>query len=1092
MKVLNVDLKVVLLACAVLGIAPIGVNAQTTQFDNFVYVNQNVNFGAPNIVSGYGFDPNSGLVPLANSPFLTKGTGPTIGLDNEPIDIVVGRDFGYPRNPAGNFLFVSNVGSNDISVFSIDPFTGNLGSVNGSPFSTGIPPSFEHALALTPDTGTDQAGNHYRFLYSADFSGSSMANQVASSISAYRVDPNGALTFLYNRDVRATDGGSLTGPIVISPNGKFLAVSGAFCSASTTDVVIYQINDDPNGIHDGTLNKVNCFTTGTASLIAGLEFDCANSHLFASGFGADALGFFSTIGVLNIDSSGALSQASGFLKSTGASIASPILSPGDTVLTYTTEIDAEVRTFHVVPSFMEVADTSRVNSGGAQVTVKGSPYSDPGVPVGLATDEAGTLLYIANSGNQKIDVFNMAPGGFLNRAPAGSLVPIPFTLVLHVAAFPPKTCSIRETAAARAKSLLGRPYSFGAKGYDKGATPNGYTGGDTISSGYTHCNGSPNCSGTNTNAGIDCSGLVLWSYNTGDGFWQTYASPNSPVPVDGSAAQYDKAHSQFLGSDPFDPTGLEPGDLLFFDYEHGWNCDRTKTPVACTSQADPGVDHVAMFVGPTARNSNGEVIEAYSDVINPHAVIPSSCDPSAGCARATRDLNLKNIFCSNPNLPATCTAGIGTLSRCPDVKPCFAGFKRPINQNVGLWFNTHSPIGLTVTDPDGFTITPDTVIVTSREAMRIVPGQLSYVINSDDDDTVIAHTLKPGLYLVKPVPKQNASSGDTYSLTVTGAGTTLNLAQNVPISEIPDQGYAVMSTGTTISVAQSDTIPPATTATLSPQPSATGWNNQDVTVTLNATDNTDGSGVKQITYSASGTQVIASTTTNGSSASIVISTEGVTTLTFFAADNGGNIEAAKTITIKLDKTPPAITGSTSPAPNANGWNNTNVTVSFQCSDTLSGLAAGSPPAPSVLLSEGAGQSVTGECTDVAGNSASATVAGINIDKTPPTLACSASPSVLWPPNNKLVTVNLSVTVADALSGPAGFTLASITSNEPDSGQGDIQGFVTGTASISGRLRAQRLGSGIGRIYTLSYSGPDRAGNVASCTATVTVPHDQGK
>jgi hypothetical protein len=218
---------------------------------------------------------------------------------------------------------------------------------------------------------------------------------------------------------------------------------------------------------------------------------------------------------------------------------------------------------------------------------------------------------------------------------------------------------------------------------------------------------------------------------------------------------------------------------------------------------------------------------------------------------------------------------------------------------------------------------------------------------------------------------------------------------------------------------------------------------------------------------------------------------GVTTITFFGTDNAGNVETAKTLTIQLDKTPPTISGAAAPVANANGWNNTNVTVSFQCADALSGLAAGSPPAPTTLSNEGAGQSVSGTCTDLAGNSASATVSGINNDKTPPAVACSASPNVLWPPNNKLVPVNVSVTVTDTLSGSAGFTLVSATSSEPDSGQGDIQGFVTGTGATSGQLRAQRLGSGAGRVYTLTYSGADRAGNTASCTTTVTVPHDQG-
>jgi large repetitive protein len=85
---------------------------------------------------------------------------------------------------------------------------------------------------------------------------------------------------------------------------------------------------------------------------------------------------------------------------------------------------------------------------------------------------------------------------------------------------------------------------------------------------------------------------------------------------------------------------------------------------------------------------------------------------------------------------------------------------------------------------------------------------------------------------------------------------------------------------------------------------------------------------------------------------------------------------------------------------------------------------------------------------------------------------------------------------DALSGSAGFTLVSVTSSEPDTGTGsvdtplDIQGFVVGTASTTGQLRAERGGAGSGRVYTLTYKGMDVAGNSALCATTVSVPHSQ--
>ncbi len=50
-------------------------------------------------------------------------------------------------SPGGTFLFVLDQGSNDITVFAIDPGTGNLSPVKGSPFASGCSGS---SLAITP------------------------------------------------------------------------------------------------------------------------------------------------------------------------------------------------------------------------------------------------------------------------------------------------------------------------------------------------------------------------------------------------------------------------------------------------------------------------------------------------------------------------------------------------------------------------------------------------------------------------------------------------------------------------------------------------------------------------------------------------------------------------------------------------------------------------------------------------------------------------------------------------------------------------------------------------------------------------------
>jgi hypothetical protein len=139
-----------------------------------------------------------------------------------------------------------------------------------------------------------------------------------------------------------------------------------------------------------------------------------------------------------------------------------------------------------------------------------------------------------------------------------------------------------------------------------------------------------------------------------------------------------------------------------------------------------------------------------------------------------------------------------------------------------------------------------------------------------------------------------------------------------------------------------DNIPPITNATPSPGPNRYGWNNTNVTINLNATDNPGGSGVKQIQFALGGAQNTGSQTVVGSAASMAISAEGTTILSYFATDNAGNQEIAKTLTVRIDKTPPIISGL--PAPGCTIWppNHKLVQVAtVTAADALSGLAPGS-------------------------------------------------------------------------------------------------------------------------------------------------------
>jgi hypothetical protein len=119
---------------------------------------------------------------------------------------------------------------------------------------------------------------------------------------------------------------------------------------------------------------------------------------------------------------------------------------------------------------------------------------------------------------------------------------------------------------------------------------------------------------------------------------------------------------------------------------------------------------------------------------------------------------------------------------------------------------------------------------------------------------------------------------------------------------------------------------------------------------------------------------------------------------------------------------------------------------------------------------------------------------IKIDGTPPViLGMPAAGCALWPPNHKMVQV-ATVTAADALSGvaPGSFKITG-TSNEPsDPKDPDIVITPKGTGGFVVQLRADRSGNGTGRVYTLTATANDLAGNTATATATCAVPHDQGK
>jgi len=74
------------------------------------------------------------------------------------------------------------------------------------------------------------------------------------------------------------------------------------------------------------------------------------------------------------------------------------------------------------------------------------------------------------------------------------------------------------------------------------------------------------------------------------------------------------------------------------------------------------------------------------------------------------------------------------------------------------------------------------------------------------------------------------------------------------------------------------------------------------------------------------------------------------------------------------------------------------------------------------------------------------------------------------------------------------TVIKITEDEPVNGLGDgdtsPDGFGVGTSQA--QLRAERSGTGNGRVYAITLKADDGKGATCNATVNVGVPHDQGK
>jgi hypothetical protein len=214
-------------------------------------------------------------------------------------------------------------------------------------------------------------------------------------------------------------------------------------------------------------------------------------------------------------------------------------------------------------------------------------------------------------------------------------------------------------------------------------------------------------------------------------------------------------------------------------------------------------------------------------------------------------------------------------------------------------------------------------------------------------------------------------------------------------------------------------------------------------------------------------------TTSAGMSTVCALTDGLGTFAIFAAD----------------PTPPEVVPHVEGPQGNAGWYVGDVTVTWTVTDAQS---------PSSIVTSGCGEtSITTDtpgttltCTATSNGGTASSSVTVKRDATVPGIACLPTPASLWPPTGKLVPVTVAVTVTDATSGPDSFLLTHTTASDGDPNRGIVE-FQIGTADVAGLLRATRPGTAEERVYTLTYTAHDLAGNGAECAATIVVPHDQG-
>jgi 6-phosphogluconolactonase len=278
-----------------------------------------------------------------------------------------------------NFLYVSDFINNAVDVFSVNPSTGALTTVPGSPFP----------VAAGQGAGGLAADPAGKFLFVTEPN----TNQIA----AFTINSNGQLTPVAGSPFPAS-----TFPVeaVVDPSGAFLYVSNN--QDALGGISAYTIDSSTGGL---TSILGSPFTTLVNGGPVGLTIHPNGKFLYIAMAGASVPN--NQIVVESIDATtGALSPVTGSPFTTGIEPNWLAINPAGTFLYSANLSDNTVSGFAVD------------GTAGGLSQLSGSPFSAGSGPFFLAMNSTGSVLFAANQMSTSIPTFTIASSGSLTSVAA--------------------------------------------------------------------------------------------------------------------------------------------------------------------------------------------------------------------------------------------------------------------------------------------------------------------------------------------------------------------------------------------------------------------------------------------------------------------------------------------------------------------------------------------------------------------------------------------------------------------------------------------------------------------------------------------------